>query len=233
MKLLDAFCGEGGAAAGYQRAGFDVTGIDIKPRFAKRYPGRFIHADAIDYITAHGHEYDAIHASPPCQTYSRATAGNKAARDKYAALIPQTRTALQAAGRPYVIENVDDAGPELINPIRLCGTMLGLTTTDDDGTPLELWRHRWFEASFPLREPSPCRHGRYSPQVAGCYDGARRDKHEARHIRKGGYVPPKPILERLIGIDWMTEHGLFESIPPVYAEWVGLQLRQHLLAVNA
>ena len=76
-RLLDLFCGAGGAGMGYHRAGFDVTGVDIKPQ--KNYPFAFVQGDALAYVREHGHEYDAIHASPPCQAYTRAQ--NAAARD--------------------------------------------------------------------------------------------------------------------------------------------------------
>lgn len=108
MRLLDAFCGAGGAAMGYHRAGFDeIVGVDIVKQ--PRYPFTFVQGDAIEYIKAHGHEFDAIHASPPCQGYSR-TRHLPWLRDKVRPLlIPATRDALRSIGRPYVIENVGDS----------------------------------------------------------------------------------------------------------------------------
>jgi DNA (cytosine-5)-methyltransferase 1 len=227
-KLLDAFCGEGGAAAGYIAAGFDVTGVDLK-NTGKRYPGEFIQADALDYIVQHAHEFDAIHASPPCQGYSIATAGNQEARAKHPRLIDTTRDTLEATSRPWVIENVEQARTHMRNPLLLCGTMFGLSATDDDGTPLEMWRHRLFETNVNRGGQPTCRHGWHSTQVAGSYGGARRDKHEARNIRHGGYVPAKHVQEQMLGIDWMTQNGLYQSIPPIYAEYVGVSLRSALL----
>jgi len=32
LRLLDLFCGAGGAAMGYYRAGFEVEGVDNKPQ---------------------------------------------------------------------------------------------------------------------------------------------------------------------------------------------------------
>jgi DNA (cytosine-5)-methyltransferase 1 len=101
-RLLDLFRGEGGAAEGYKRAGWDVTGVDIQP-LGHRGPGEFILADALDYVTRFGRHYDAIHASPPCQGYSIATAGNPGARAKHDRLIAATRELLVATGRPWVI----------------------------------------------------------------------------------------------------------------------------------
>ena len=231
MKLLDLFCCEGGAAMGYHRAGFDVFGVDLfKHRndkgqrlgfSQKRYPFPSHQGDALEFVRAHGAEFDAIHASPPCQ---HASAGTRARdRSEYPALIGDTRAALIETGRPYVIENVE--GSDLIDPVTLCGTMFGLTATDTDGTPLELWRHRCFESNVPLTAPRPCSHGAYSPQVAGCYGGARSDKDEARNVRHGGYVPKdKGVLERLMRIDWMTKGGMYQALPPVYTEHLGHQL---------
>lgn len=62
-RLLDLFCGAGGAAMGYHRAGFEVVGVDIEAQ--PHYPFRFQQGDALDY--------DVIHASPPRQAYSPLT----------------------------------------------------------------------------------------------------------------------------------------------------------------
>lgn len=215
-RLLDLFCCEGGAAMGYHRAGFDVVGVDLEGRFAKRYPFTFVQADALMYVRAHGREFDAIHASPPCQRYSQGTVAGHA--HKHPDLVGATRDALLEVGVPWVIENVPRA--PLIDPVVLCGSMFGLGAVDDDGVLLRLERHRLFESSVHLEAPGPDVHDT-SVQVAGSYGGARRDKHEARYVRKGGYVPAKHVQERLLGIDWMTQHGLHQSLPPVYTEWVG------------
>ena len=217
-KILDLFCGEGGAGWGYHLAGWDVVGVDVSPACTRRYPLDSIPFDALEYLAAHSREYDAIHASPPCQRYSHGTVAGHA--HKHPDLIGATREALLATGLPYVIENVPRA--PLVEPITLCGTMFGLTATDDDGTLLHLQRHRLFESNVKLAAP---RHEHPSGvQWAGSYGGARRDKHEARHVRKGGYVPSKPVQERLMGVAWMTQKGLYESIPPAYTEHIGRQL---------
>ena len=208
---------------GYHRAGFDVTGVDLEPRFAKRYPFKFIAGDAIEYVKEHGHEYDVIHASPPCQHATIATSGID--RSKYPRLIEPTRDALIATGKPYVIENVK--GAALRDPLTLCGSMFNLTTMDDDGTWLRMERHRLFESNVPLTAPDDDFHDR-STQVAGSYGGARRDKVEARTIRHGGYVPSIPVQQRLLGIDWMTQYGMYQSVPPAYTEWLGAQLLRHI-----
>lgn len=224
MRLLDLFCCEGGAGMGYHRAGFEVVGVDIERRFAKRYPFEFHAADAIEYVREHGHEFDAIHASPPCQRYSITNAARK---HDYPDLIGPTRDALINTGRPYVIENV--VGAPLEDPTVLCWSMFHAngSVTDDDGTPLRMERHRLFETNWNLHAPIPCHHDK-TVQVAGSYGGARRDKWEARHIRKGGYVPSIPVQQRLLGIDWATQHGMHQSVPPAYTQHIGEQLIDHI-----
>ena len=226
-RLLDLFAGEGGAGWGYHLAGFDVFGVDNDPARLRSYPLPHVEADALTYLAEHGHEYDVIHASPPCQGYSRGTVALPDRLDRYDRLIAATRDLLNATGRPWVIENVMGARPELRTPFMLCGRMFGLTATDDDGTPLVLDRHRLFETSLDItlmvHPPAHPEHDKV--QVAGVYGGARRDKVEAREVRKGGYVPADvEVLRTLIGAPWMSETGLFLSIPPAYTEFIGHQL---------
>ena len=126
MRLLDLFCCAGGAGKGYVDAGFEVVGVDIDPQ--PNYPFEFHQADAIEFVSAHGHEFDAIHASPPCQAFSK----TKTLHDnEHPDLIEPTREALIATGKPWVIENV--VGAPLINPIKLTGQHFGMVAPDVDG----------------------------------------------------------------------------------------------------
>lgn len=221
-RLLDLFCCEGGASVGYARAGFAVVGVDLEDK-SKRYPYEFHQADALDFVKEHGHEFDAIAASPPCQAYSVTRHSHSV---QHVELIGPTRDALEATGKPYVIENVYGAKDRMISPMLLCGSMFGLTATDTDDTPLRMERHRLFESNLPLLAPGPCQHDRRI-QVAGSYGGARGTV-EAAKERAGGYVPQKPVIEQLLGIDWMTLHGLHQSIPPIYTQYIGEQLLDRL-----
>lgn len=222
MKLLDLFCCEGGAAVGYARAGFIVHGVDINAK--RHYPYPLHVEDALNFATRYGSNYDAIHASPPCQRYSITNAARKA---DYPDLVAATRDGLVAVGVPYVIENV--VGAPLRDSLTLCWSHFYApgSVLDDDGTPLRMERHRLFESNVPLFAAGSCRHPK-DVQVAGSYGGARRDKIEAREVRRGGYVPAKHVQEQLLGIDWMTQHGLYQSLPPVYTQFIGEQLLERI-----
>jgi DNA (cytosine-5)-methyltransferase 1 len=212
MRLLDLFCGEGGAGMGYIRAGFDVTGVDIKPQ--PRYPFAFVQAGALEYMRQHGHEFDVIHASPPCQVYS---VTRPLSRGDHPDLVAATREALLAVGKPFVIENVP--GAPLINPLVLCGTMFGL----------QVIRHRLFEVwPEPVWfSPTTCRHEGRS--TGGSKNGApvRRLGKEYQYLSVAGHDFIKADAERAMGIDWMTRNGLSQAIPPAYTEWLGRQLMRY------
>ena len=213
MKLLDLFCGAGGASQGYYQAGFEVTGIDVK--HGKRYPYTYIRGDVMEYI----HDidflrsFDVIHASPPCQTFS-ATKHLRNAQgrgtDKQD-LVEPVRSALIAAGVPYVIENV--IGAPLVNPVMLCGSAFGL----------KVRRHRLFESSEQLTGTT-CSHATQGKPV-GIY-GSMRDE-----IPNGGHTA-KTMKEanEAMGIYHMIWGELVEAIPPVYTEYIGNQLRHAVLS---
>src|SRR3990167_5832997 len=163
MRLLDLFCGAGGAAMGYHRAGFDVVGVDINPQ--PRYPFEFHQADALTFPLD---GFDAIHASPPCQAYTAMRRLGKNAGSNAPELVDPIRSRLVGSGVPWVMENV--VGSPLLNPLMLCGSSFGLGVQ----------RHRLFEGSH-LVFGLPCRHGEASP-VPVWGDG-RPSRREARRQR--------------------------------------------------
>jgi DNA (cytosine-5)-methyltransferase 1 len=148
-RLLDLFCGAGGAGMGYAQAGFEVVGVDLKHR--PRYPFEFIQADALALDPAFLVSFDAIHASPPCQAHTSMKTMHNAR--EHSDLVAPVRAMLKASNRPWVIENV--IGAPLDAPIMLCGTMFGLGVADAD-----LQRHRLFEMSDPPLFVPQCQHGR-------------------------------------------------------------------------
>lgn len=208
MRLLDLFCCQGGAAMGYHRAGFEVLGVDIEPQ--PRYPFEFHQGDALVYLAAHGHEFDAIHASPPCQKFSATASMHK--HIVRVDLIAPTRELLVANRKPWIIENVVRA--PLRNPTILCGSMFGLET----------YRHRLFETSFPipffLHQP----HGLKSDTLRG------KDSRRPMTIVAGhpSYAGGAERWKRAMGIDWMSTEGITQAIPPAYTEFIGRHLLQAL-----
>lgn len=213
-RLLDAYCGAGGATRGYQLAGFWVTGVDLEPQ--PNYCGdEFVQADAVQFIRDHGHNYDVVHASPPCQGYLNLTKQNRAMGRtvEYAALIAETRAALIETGRPWVIENVADARRELVDPVRICGTGLGL--------PLR--RHRLFESNVPIAGV-PCEHGRFTEKRY--WTGWRPNGQTVLStvVQVYGNAGGKHEWPAAMGIDWATYDEIAEAIPPAYAQHIGAQL---------
>jgi DNA (cytosine-5)-methyltransferase 1 len=202
--LVDLFCGAGGSAVGYHRAGFDVVGVDHRPQ--SRYPFTFIQADALEWLRDAGlSPYSAIHASPPCQAYSVSTAAARAAGKLYPDLLEPTRTALVETGLPWVIENVP--GAPLRADFRLCGCMFALPG---------LKRERWFETSwrhYDLR--SPCHH----PDPIVTVIGHGPNQHSPFRYVVGSEW--SRLKQQAMGIDWMNRDELGEAIPPAYTEHVG------------
>jgi len=215
-RLLDLFCGAGGASKGYHDAGFEVVGVDINNQ--RNYPYEFHKADAMTFPLD---GFDFIHASPPCQAYSitKHTHGKE-----HPDLLAPTRQRLQESGLPYVIENV--IGAPMPGSVILCGAYFGLTATDTDGSKLVLKRHRQFESNVQLKK-YPCFCAAYKSagyKVGGVYGGGSTDRHHAEHVRHGGYTPAKSVREELMGIDWMSMAALNQSIPPIYTKFIGIQL---------
>ena len=207
MKLLDLFCGAGGASAGYAAAGFEVHGVDLK--HGKRYPYTYVRADVLDVLRDKNYlnQFDVIHASPPCQTHS-ITQHLRNAQGKTTSkldLIPETRAALIESGKPYIIENVP--GSPLINPIQLCGSSFGL----------KVRRHRLFESNMALIG-SVCNH-KLQGRPIGVY-GSLNDE-----IPKGGKTAATIDEARnAMGMPWAIWTELVEAIPPAFTKYLGGQI---------
>lgn len=200
-RMVDLFCKAGGASMGYARAGFEVVGVDIEPQ--PRYPFEFHQGDALAFLIAHGHEFDAFAASPPCQAHSLTQRiQGRTHRD----FITEIRGLFQALGKPYVIENVE--GAPLVQPITLCGAMFpGLRT----------YRHRLFESNLPLQVPP---HPDHTVPITKM-GRAPRDG-EFMHV-VGNFIGAAQGRVAM-GIDWMTRDELREAIPPLYTSFIGAQI---------
>lgn len=207
MRVLDLFCGAGGAATGLHRAWPDaeIVGVDIKPQ--PRYPFTFVQGDAVTYPME---GFDFIWASPPCQAYSALKGLTTTERPQLVSVI---RERLETAGVPWIIENV--VGSDLKNPVQLCGSMFGLG----------VWRHRRFEMSHPILMTPECHHHLVPKPVdvtgtGGPFKGIRKSP------RGGISRKPNnlPHAREVMGIDWMTRPELSEAIPPAYSEYLAKQL---------
>ena len=222
-RLLDLFCGAGGAAMGYHRAGFDVVGVDNRPQ--PNYPFRFIQADVLDIFGGHRKLLfpsfvDAIHASPPCQAHtgmSNRWRGHGGKADSHVSLILETRRLVDASGLPYVIENVPGARGHLINPVVLSGEMFGLG----------VHRPRLFETNWLLLVPRKSPPARESIGVYGkAHDGRllwqRADGTQQRAAAS------LEEARTAMGMSWADWRGLAEAVPPAYTELIGHQLMAQL-----
>lgn len=213
LRLLDAFCCQGGASAGYAAAGFDVTGVDIAPQ--PRYPFPFHQGDAVAFIREHGAEFDFIHASPPCQLDSDC---QRIRGNTHPDLIGPTREALNATGRPWVMENVRGALPKLREPVMLCGAMFGLRT----------YRHRYFETGggFALCQPG-------HPQHAAPQAKMGRPVPPGHYGQFVGNFSGVPLARQVMGVPWMNRDGIRECIPPAYTRHIGAAFLRGALEVAA
>jgi DNA (cytosine-5)-methyltransferase 1 len=223
-RLLDLYSCAGGAAMGYHRAGFEVVGVDIEPQ--PRYPFEHHKADALEFLAAHGHEFDAIHASPPCRDHS--ALANVRGQVGSGHLLADTRAALIALGRPYVIENVANAN--MPGSIVLCGTEFGLHAVDQDGQTRWLKRHRQFESNIFIPGAGGCNcHGRRIGGVYGGGGGAPRTQVGKGGRRRGGYQLGANQARAILGVPWMNRDEAAQAIPPAYTQHIGEQLMAHLM----
>lgn len=212
--LLDVCCCAGGATRGYQRAGFDVIGVDIAPQ--PNYCGSmFVQMDAVEAIHKFGRKAGAIHASPPCQHHSALTKGTNKGRE-YPDLIPAVREALLATGKPFVIENVQ--GSTIRRDLTLCGEMFGLAVI----------RHRYFEIhDFDAVAPE---HKPHRGRVAGMRHGEWFEGPYFAVYGEGGGKGTVAEWQQAMGIDWTdVRKEIAEAIPPAYTEWIGRQLMDAVL----
>jgi DNA (cytosine-5)-methyltransferase 1 len=209
-SLLDLYCGAGMASDGYKAAGFtDIVGVDINKQ--PNYPYKFEQQNAlevlkdIDYLK----QFDAIHASPPCQAHTRAkhlrtAQGGKA---KYDDLLTPTLAELRKHDLLWVAENVPGA-PGMDGAAVECGSAYGLGVR----------RHRLFLGSVAL-QGSGCRH-KEQGRPWGVYHVPKDD------IPQGGRTARSVEHGReVMGVDRdISWNELKEGFPPAYTHHIGMQL---------
>jgi DNA (cytosine-5)-methyltransferase 1 len=205
-QVLDLFCCQGGAAKGYEDAGFTVAGgVDLDPQ--PRYPYPFVQADAVRFLYEHAEwirqNVALAHASPPCQLDSDC---QRIMDNEHPDLIGPTRDALEFVGVPYVLENVGGALPKLRAPVELCGWMFGLQRT---------YRHRYFETGgWALEQPPHPEHTAEQTKLG-------RAPQEGETVQAIGHFSGVGIIRDEWQVPWMNRDGIREAIPPAYTEWIG------------
>jgi DNA (cytosine-5)-methyltransferase 1 len=213
-RLLDLFCGAGGAAMGYHRAGFEVVGVDIKPQ--PHYPFEFHQADALTYPLE---GFDACHASPPCQYYTRLRHLPWLKGRVYWRSVPPVISIFQKLTKPWVIENVEDCW-DMPDSVIICGASLGLS----------LYRHRRILTNFPLLQYPHQKHkfvieaGRAA--LAKRHHGTQGFIRENNRNTIAGHHGNTAKSREVMGIDWMNQLELSQAIPPAYTEYIGKYLMQ-------
>lgn len=222
-KLLDLFCCEGGAAAGYTRAGFVVDGVDLHERLRKRYlrsGAKSFTARNVIGVSLAG--YAAAHASPPCEDHSP-TMGFGLQERGTGWLLPYTIKRLKEWGKPFVVENVVSASTKEHMPgaLLLCGSMFGLGAHDSAGTYRVLSRHRLFLTNWKVSAPSTCSCAGHL--VGGVYGNGEQGATGGR-----GYGFAADAAREAMQMPWATRDGCKQAIPPAYTYYLGSKLIKEL-----
>lgn len=232
IKILDLFCGAGGCSVGYYQAAAElsikvkITGVDNRPQ--PNYPFKFVQMDALKYLRLHGHRFDVVHASPPCQHYSKSTAGHKNKGKEYPDMVPVVRAELTRINKPFIIENVSKTA---VRPdVELVGYMFGLRVI----------RRRIFELHniFMLQPGIPKKPGEIANgDYVSVYGNASWKN--TGNVLSGSrklVIPPwrKETVVKTwayaMGIDWMKkDKELSQAIPPAYTHFIGMNVFPQLI----
>ena len=216
MRMLDLFCGAGGSARGYADAwpGVEIVGVDISDQ--PNFPYEFIRSDAMTFPLD---GFDFVHASPPCQDHSTVTGRSRKIKGEHGtkSMLQATLDRLRESGLPYVVENVEAARADHPTPpIRLCGSSFGL----------DVRRHRKFWCSETLLAPR-CDHGWQTPRFRSLSMKMHKAGRLASVVGVHGninYAGEFPLRCKAMGIDWMTNAELVQSIPPAFTNWIATNM---------
>lgn len=217
MRLLDLFCGAGGAAMGYRQAGFrNIYGVDIAAQ--PNYPFNFYKGDIMDWLPAllDTYDFDLIHASPPCQHHTRYRNAVKDITDRYDDLCEPVVELLQGLGVPGVIENVE--GSHLHADVILCGSMFGL----------DVRRHREFQLIGWDAMSPPCNHKFWTERK---YKSSTGRVNKRFTCEVGAWDEPLEVQKSAMGVDWDIEvRELSQAVPPAYTKYLGEQFLARVAA---
>lgn len=217
LKLLDLFCGAGIAAEGYANIGLEVTGVDLFPQ--PDYPYKFIQADASTFPLE---GFDIVHASPPCQLFTRARHLRDAqgGTPRFLDLLTPTIERFQLLDVPWVIENVEAAKSLMPSAVTVCGSAFGM----------EIQRHRLFLSNVPI-EGTVCNHKVFpidpvsgKPRPWGIYhvpnDSIPAGGRTARNVEHG-----RALMRVSRPVSWQS---LKEGFPADYTTYIGTQILDYL-----
>lgn len=224
-KLLDLFCGGGGCSKGYVDAGFEVVGVDIVD---KNYPWKFIKADALKILDDEEFvsQFNAIHASPPCQMYTQLKhlSGDLDKWEKtHVDLIAPVREKLKYYEKKYgiiwIIENVRNA--PLINPITLKGSQFKNMFTQ---------RPRLFESCIDLYEPDEQPRNMGTSRLGTISETGAVSICGRKNLQGLNEEQTKLYFMIALGGDctWMELEELTQCVPPQYTKFLGKQLMDYL-----
>lgn len=213
MKVLDLFCGGGGAAMGInQAAGSDVEiiGVDIKKQ--KEYPFNFVQTDVSTLSPDFVKEFDFVWASPPCQIHSTATPKFK--KRDHKCFIDRTRELILEANVPGVIENVMPAPNR--RDVVLCGEMFSLRVI----------RHRKFEIlGFSCDQPLHQKHKGLTIRKNYGINNQKNVYYQSVYgncnsIKSWGGSKLQQ-LQFALAIGWITSiETITQCIPPAYSRYI-------------
>ena len=227
--LLDLCSCAGVGADGYAAAGFEVVCLDNDPKALRHNPHHTIQGDALERLADRGfvRQFDAVHASFPCQGFSatrRLADAQGKGRGRAVDLLTPGVELLRRLDVPWVVENVPRSPvARMPGAVMLCGSAWGL----------KVQRHRWFAPSPGLTlTGSVCCHA----EAFDLDPTTGKPRPWGVYYAKGDSIPSggrtcltDEHAHECMGVERRVPwRHLCEGLPPVYTEHVGRQLRAAL-----